>query len=384
MLTKDGCTQRVANFWNRVPGEFSWALIGDPRHVQYFCDFRPNPISFSADQKSLLLLERDGGTTLLADNFTRRTAIADPHVSREIVVPWYTHKKSVINRDHALAIALDEVAEVWSGGAGLVEGEGVCFALADHLRPHMRTDFDVEGTPLSVGSLIRDLRRCKLPDEVALLKTCMRAGNAGHAAAFRAAAAGRSELDVYLAIQEACQREVGSAAIVYGDFRATSAERHKAGGLPSDKVLQDGDLLILDFSVIVDGYRSDFTNTIAIGTPGDAQVKQFEACEAALSAAAAVLKAVVSGADVYEAASAQFLERGYPPLAHHCGHGLGMEHPEPPILVPESSDVLRSGDVVTIEPGLYVEGVGGMRFEHNYLITDSGAEQLSGHRIALV
>lgn len=384
MLTKDGCTQRVANFWNRVPAEYSWALIGDPRHVQYFCDFRPNPISFSADQKSLLLLERDGGATLLADNFTRRTAITDPHVSREIVVPWYTHKKSVINRDHALAIALDEVSEVWTSGAGLVEGEGVSFALADHLRPHMQTNFAVDGGSLSVGSLIRDLRRCKLPDEVALLKTCMQAGAAGHAAAFAATAAGQTELDVYLAIQQACQREVGTAAIVYGDFRSTNAERHKAGGLPTDNVLQDGDLLILDFSVIVDGYRSDFTNTIAVGAPSDAQVKQFEACAAALSAAAAVLRAGVGGAAVYQAASDQFLQRGYPALAHHCGHGLGMEHPEPPILVPESTDVLRAGDVVTIEPGLYIEGVGGMRFEHNYLVTESGAEQLSSHRIALV
>jgi Xaa-Pro aminopeptidase len=77
------------------------------------------------------------------------------------------------------------------------------------------------------------------------------------------------------------------------------------------------------------------------------------------------------------------LERGYPALAHHCGHGLGMEHPEAPILVSESDDVLLDGDVVTIEPGLYIEGVGGMRFEHNYAVTDIGAERLSNHRIGL-
>ena len=382
MLTKEGCAQRVASFWNRVPSSFAWALIGDPRHIQYFCDFRPNPISFSADQRSLLLLERSRGATLLADNFTRRTAITDPWVDREIVVPWYTHRKSVINRDHALALALDEVQATWSACTGLVEAEAVSLSLAEKLQGHVATRLDGDDG-LTVGSLIRDLRRSKLPDEVALLRTCMRAGAAGHAAAFSVAKAGNTELDVYLAIQEASQREVGSAAIVYGDFRSTNADRHKAGGLPTTNVLQEGDLLILDFSVVVDGYRSDFTNTIAIGTPSEAQIRQFEACEAALAAAAATLRAGVSGADVYEAASRQFLEREYPPLAHHCGHGLGMEHPEPPILVPESTDILRSGDVVTIEPGLYVEGVGGMRFEHNYLITEDGREQLSEHRISL-
>jgi Xaa-Pro aminopeptidase len=60
-----------------------------------------------------------------------------------------------------------------------------------------------------------------------------------------------------------------------------------------------------------------------------------------------------------------------------------LGHPEPPILVPESQDVLEVGDVVTLEPGLYVEGIGGMRIENNYLITENGAEKLSNHLISL-
>ena len=65
------------------------------------------------------------------------------------------------------------------------------------------------------------------------------------------------------------------------------------------------------------------------------------------------------------------------PLVHHAGHGLGLEHPEPPILVSESTDELRVGDVVTLEPGCYREGVGGVRVENNYLITEDGYEQLN-------
>ena len=60
-----------------------------------------------------------------------------------------------------------------------------------------------------------------------------------------------------------------------------------------------------------------------------------------------------------------------------------MAHPEPPILVPESDDVLVAGDVVTLEPGNYLQGVGGVRIEHNYLITETGYERLSNHEIAL-
>jgi Xaa-Pro aminopeptidase len=76
--------------------------------------------------------------------------------------------------------------------------------------------------------------------------------------------------------------------------------------------------------------------------------------------------------------------QGFGPLAHHAGHGLGLEHPEPPILVSESDDVLIAGDVITLEPGCYMEGQGGMRFEHNYLITETGSEQLSQHQIGLM
>ena len=67
----------------------------------------------------------------------------------------------------------------------------------------------------------------------------------------------------------------------------------------------------------------------------------------------------------------------------HSGHGLGLGHPEPPYFVPDSSDTLEAGDVVALEPGLYVEGVGGMRYERNYLITPNGPETLSNHNIAI-
>ena len=74
---------------------------------------------------------------------------------------------------------------------------------------------------------------------------------------------------------------------------------------------------------------------------------------------------------------------GYPALPHHAGHGLGLGHPEPPILVPESDDVLLPGDVVTLEPGSYIDGVGGVRVEHNYVITADGCRRLSNHQLRL-
>jgi Xaa-Pro aminopeptidase len=385
MLTNEGCRERRKRLWERLPEEIFWVLIGDQRHVQHFTNFRINPISFSADQKALVLMTRDGKAVLLADNFGKRSATVPYFVDQEVITAWYTHKKSVTNRDDALCLALSEVEKIWRDETGLIEPEGLSEMTAAMVSENAAWQFaeDDSETPTTLGTIIRSLRRSKHADEVELLKTCMRAGEAGHRRAFEVIRPGISEFEIYLEVQRAAQEAAGVPCVVYGDFRATNATLHKAGGMPTHYRLQNGDLFILDYSVIIHGYRSDFTNTISVGAPSDRIVAQFEACRDALSAAAAILKPGAAGREIWKAASGVLESRGFGPLAHHAGHGLGLEHPEPPILVSESEDVLVEGDVITLEPGCYIEGQGGMRFEHNYLITNAGCEQLSQHRIGL-
>jgi Xaa-Pro aminopeptidase len=231
--------------------------------------------------------------------------------------------------------------------------------------------------------VIRELRRRKEDDEIALLEQCMRACEAGHAVALDVVAPEVAELDVYRAVQSAAVAAAGRPAVVYGDFRPVNAITPKRGGLPTGEPFVRGDMLILDYSVQLDGYRSDFTNTIAVGPPTEDQQRLFDTCVEALFAAEKVLAPGTTGAGVYEAATRVIEEAGYPALPHHAGHGLGLGHPEPPILVPASEDVLLPGDVVTVEPGSYIEGVGGVRVEHNYLITADGCRRLSNHQLSL-
>lgn len=386
MLTQDGCRQRQQQLWQRVPSDAKWLLLGDLRHIQYFSNFRINPISFSADQRSLLLLTRDGRAILLADNFAKRSATVEYFVDQEVIIPWYTHKKSVTNRDDSLCAALQDVEDIWSADPGIIEPEGVSEMVAATVAEQAQWQFEdrVTNQPGTLGDAIRLLRRVKHADEIELLRRCMQAGEAGHKRAFDVVREGVSEFEVYLEVQRAAQHAAGCPCIVYGDFRATNAQLHKAGGLPTDYQLKSGDLFILDYSVVIHGYRSDFTNTIAVGTPSTEQVKQFDACNEALKKAAAALKEGIRCRDIWATASHVLESWGFGQLAHHAGHGLGMEHPEPPVLVSESNDTLMAGDVVTLEPGCYIEGVGGMRFEHNYLITDDGCEQLSQHHIGLL
>lgn len=377
MLTAEGCADRRFRLWDALPEHYEWVLIADPRHVHYFSNFWVNPISFSTCERGLLLLERTGQTTLIADNFTRRSAVADPHVTAEQIGSWYDHKHSVLNRDHVLFAQLKSLLPRIAGRPGLVEAEWLPVMAFDEL------ELGSETRALEVGQIIRQLRRQKEPDEIALLNRCMRACEVGHQRAFEVIRPGLTELELYAEVQRAAVTAAGVACVVYGDFRAVNAETPKRGGQPTTYALRSGDLFILDYSVVIGGYRSDFTNTLAVTEPTSEQREIFETCRAALLAAESVLKAGRRAAEVYQAASQVLQEAGHAPLVHHAGHGLGLGHPEAPILVPQSDDVLVSGDVVTVEPGLYVEGIGGVRLEHNYLIKDSGAERLSQHALAL-
>jgi Xaa-Pro aminopeptidase len=393
MLTSEGCAARRARLWERVPERIEWLLIADPRHVYYLSNFFVNPLSFSAGERGLLLLERQAGATLLADNFALKSTAGSPFVERVVEEIWYDHKHGVVNRDQALLAATKSIAERVYGRLGAVEAEWLPLAAWEVLgldrETHTLTsgDGDSNADPagsVDLGSLLRELRRHKEFDEVALIKQSLRATEAGQARAREAVRAGATEWDLYREVHAAALAAAGQPVVIYGDFRATNAAHPKQGGPPTDYALKNEDLFILDYSVVIDGYRSDITNTLSVGAPNDKQYLLFELCEAAQRAGERVLRPGARASDVYDAVAHPFREAGYgDAFPHHAGHGIGLAHPEPPILVPESHDILQVGDVMTLEPGLYVDGIGGIRIEHNYLITDAGYERLSQHLISL-
>jgi Xaa-Pro aminopeptidase len=107
-------------------------------------------------------------------------------------------------------------------------------------------------------------------------------------------------------------------------------------------------------------------------------------CVAAMGAGERELRTGAACLTVYRAVNGVFEKAGMAErFPHHAGHGLGLTHPENPYIVRTANETLFGGDVVTLEPGLYVDGVGGIRIEHNYLITETGFERLSGHEITL-
>ena len=354
MLTAEGCKQRRKRFWQNLGKAFSGdrVLLADPHHLVYFANFHVDPFSLGADFGGLLELRRDGSATLWYDNRLPKS-VEEAHVDERKVVPWYD---------------------------GQSPGKGPRRLAVSAAAPGRVHDRPGDEAANSIFATVAGMRRQKYPDEIALLKRCMAAGEAGFAWSRRGVQAGMTELDVYCEVNKACIKAAGQAAIVYGDF-AVSPGPERRGGPPTNRVIQPGDMLILDYSVVIAGYRSDFTNTLVVGREPTADQKRlYDLCISAMRAGEAQLKVGTPCQTVFDAVDGALRPAGIP---HHAGHGLGLSHPEPPFFVRHSSETLLAGDVVTLEPGQYVAGTGGIRIENNYLITDSGFECLSHHDIVL-
>lgn len=359
MLTAEGCRARRRRFLDRLRPAGP-LLLAHPVHLTYLANYRVDPFHFGGDQGGLLLLRPDSSTVLYHDN-KLPASVKQAHVDEMVVAPWYD---------------------------GLSPGRGPRPLI---LKPFVKQnggrihDSITDPESEAVIRTLAELRRRKDPDEVAVLRQCMKATDVGHAWARRNVRAGMTELDAYLGVAKACQEAAGQPAIVYGDF-AVSPGSARRGGPPTSHVLADGEMFILDYSVILWGYRSDFTNTLVVGgRPNADQKRLFDLCVGAMAAGERELRAGASCLKVYEAVRGIFERAGMADhFPHHAGHGLGLTHPENPYLVRAADETLEAGDVVTLEPGLYVDGVGGIRIEHNYLITDAGFERLSSHEISLV
>jgi Xaa-Pro aminopeptidase len=361
MLSVEGCRQRCQRFWQNLSGlEVEYLLLADPIHLMYLANFAVDPFSLGGGFGGYLLLRKDGHAALIHDNRLPQS-VAQAHVDAREVVPWYDGQSPGHGPRQLAALP-----------ALFGAGQRVHDHPLDHLGPR-------------IIETLATLRRQKDPDEVALLRQCMQATDAGHAWARANVRPGMTELDVYCGINTACIQAAKHAVIVYGDF-AVSPGPERKGGPPTDRVLSPGDLLILDYSVVIGGYRSDFTNTLVVGKQPSADQQQLHRwCLEAMAAGEKVLRAGAKCLDVDGAVRGVFEKAGVADhFPHHAGHGLGLTHPEAPFLVRHATETLLAGDVVTLEPGLYIGGRGGMRIEHNYLITEQGYERLSNHTISLV
>ena len=376
MPTAEGCKRRRARLWERVRetpgGEAVRALlVTDPRHLVYLADYFPTPFVFrSYGQSAALLIDAEGNAILFADANCRLFA-EEAFVEERVLFTWYDGKQSAPARKASFAghLALECQWRLGDARVG-VEPSSLPLGVAEKLT----------GTKFDVEPILHAMKRNKDADEIAILRQSMEAGVAGYLAARQHVEPGMTELQAYLIVAETSQLAAGTAAIVYGDF-VSGPRTVTGGGAATNRVIEAGDLLLLDFSVVLREYRGDFAGTFAVKSQAtDEQRRAHGAAMHAMEAGEVLLRPGMACAEIDRTVRDELARAGYGDFfKSHVGHGLGLGHPDPPYIVPESSDVLEVGDVVTLEPGVFMPGKWGLRVERNYLITEIGAENLTRH-----
>jgi Xaa-Pro aminopeptidase len=172
--------------------------------------------------------------------------------------------------------------------------------------------------------------------------------------------------------------EGGAHGVSFPAVVASGVEGATPHGKPGDRTIEAGTTVVVDSGAVLDGYCSDCTRTFATGPLPEELERAYAVCLEAQLAGLAAVRAGAGGADVDAAARDVIGAAGYgEAFGHGLGHGVGLLVHEQPTLRPESTDVLETGNVVSVEPGIYLAGLGGVRIEDLVIVTDDGAEVLT-------
>ena len=256
-----------------------------------------------------------------------------------------------------------------------VEATNVTLATRDALSEHLG---GVDLVPTK--KLVEQIRRAKEPAEIDLLERAIRIGDEAFEWVLDRLVPGASERQIALDL-EVRMREQGAEAVSFEPIVGSGPLSAHIHHTPSDREFEKGDIVLLDFGCKVDGYCSDMTRTVVIGPASDEYREMYDLVLRSHLAGVEAVAAGVPCADVDAASRGVIEAAGKGELfGHGLGHGVGLDIHEEPRMNRESKDSLIENDVVTIEPGVYVPGLGGVRIEDCVVAEDGGRRVLTSAR----
>ena len=226
--------------------------------------------------------------------------------------------------------------------------------------------------------LIEELRRIKDGGEVERMAAAAAAADAALALVRSRLAEGPTEQEFAIELDFEMHRQ-GASGPSFETIVASGPNGAKPHHRPSDRRIEPGELIVLDFGAIVDGYCSDMTRTLCVGEPSSPTAQRMvEVVAESQRAGVAAVRAGAEAKAVDDACRTLIADAGWADaFLHSTGHGVGLEIHEAPRVASTSSDTLVSGYVVTVEPGVYLPDVGGVRIEDTVVVTDDGCRVLT-------
>jgi Xaa-Pro aminopeptidase len=232
-------------------------------------------------------------------------------------------------------------------------------------------------TMTPVTGLVEKMRLIKSKDEIDLIRRSVQLNESVFRKVYKRLSTGLTEVELALEIAGE-MRKAGAEGESFDTIAATGAASALPHAVPRQHRLEKDSPLVIDMGLILDGYCSDMTRTICLGTPDSKYKEIHRIVRRAQLAGINTVKAGVTGQQVDKAARRIITEAGYGKFfGHALGHGVGMAVHEEPRVSSKSRRKLRAGMVITIEPGIYIPGWGGIRLENMVVVQEDGCENLN-------
>ena len=357
--------------------ELDALLVSDLINVRYLSGF--------TGSNAALLVFADGNSTATGTGPSAESPIESPMARRTRLATDSRYRTQAARQAPALEVAIDRACGSHLVGRALAAG-----ARQIGFESHIVTvdGYDLLARQLAghpgaqlvrASGTVETLREVKDPDEVATLRSACDAADAalGDLVENGDLRVGSSERAVARRL-EASMLDHGADGPAFETIVAAGANSAIPHHRPTDAVLAKGDLVKIDFGALVGGYHSDMTRTFVLGSPTDWQREVFEVVAAAQVAGCRALHVGAALADVDAAARRVIDDAGYAEhFGHGLGHGVGLQIHEAPGINSSAAGTLPAGAVVTVEPGVYLPGRGGVRIEDTLLVDHRGPESLS-------
>jgi Xaa-Pro dipeptidase len=375
MLTRTGCEGRLRRLADWMRGRrLDLVVVCDRKLLLYYANFLRQPYGWLTTRVEHLAVFSDGKAVLLC-SAAERSCAADSPVDR--VVTYRDYDLSGTTQTF-LEHALEPFRAALADAGHPVRHIGVEKRHLPLLLHEALQEWYPGAETTDVASDLLGFRQVKDPDEIEALNRTTAVSELLYRTAARSIRAGMSEIELYAELTAVYARRIGTWATLSGDFVA-GENGARTGGPPGPKRFEDGEAVLLDLWIDPEGYWADNARTFVVGGRPRPEIgRLYEATLRALARGERALRPGARGSDVYGEVRASFASEGLAEsFTLHAGHGLGLSPHEAPLFIPASEDVLAEGMVCTLEPGLYVPGLGGVRCEDNYVIRASGPQRLT-------
>lgn len=230
---------------------------------------------------------------------------------------------------------------------------------------------------IPVSGLVEKIRLIKTEQEIKILKAAANIADAAFEHIITYIKPGKTELEVSNEL-EFFMRKQGASSSSFDIIVASGLRSALPHGVATDKIIETGDFVTLDFGALYNGYVSDLTRTVSVGEPSNELKEIYQIVLDAQLKSLAEIKPGMSGIEADAIARDYIKAKGFgDAFGHSLGHGIGLEVHEGPGLSFRSETILEEGMVITIEPGIYIPEIGGVRIEDDTILTSSGNEKLT-------